>query len=61
MSALSRICLSRRISSITELDREVQIIVKEDNELKFKVEWQCLITQTREKLSRRYKKVKSKN
>lgn len=37
LSALSRICLSRRISSIEELDREVQAIVKERNELKIKV------------------------
>lgn len=61
LSALSRICLSRRISSIEELDREVQAIVKERNELQVKVEWQFSITQAREKLSRHYKQVKSKN
>ena len=61
LSALSRICLSRRIPSIEELDREVQIIVKERNELRIKVEWQFSITQAREKLSRHYEKVKSKN
>lgn len=61
LSALSRICLSRRIKSIEELDREIQAIVKERNELKIKVEWQFSITQAREKLSRHYEKVKSKN
>jgi hypothetical protein len=37
LSALSRICLSRRIASVEELDREVQAIVKERNELRIKV------------------------
>lgn len=61
LSALSRICLSRRIGSIEELDRQVQTIVKERNELKVKVEWQFSISQAREKLSRHYENVKSKN
>ncbi|MCA1628671.1 MAG: IS630 family transposase [Acidobacteria bacterium] len=61
LSALSRICLARRIPSIEELDREVQAIVKERNELKVKVEWQFSISQAREKLSRHYENVKSKN
>jgi hypothetical protein len=61
LSALSRICLSRRISSVEKLDREVQAIVKERNESKIKVEWQFSISQVREKLSRHYENVKSKN
>jgi len=61
LSALSRICLSRRISSIQELDRQIQAIVKERNEMKIKVEWQFSIQQAREKLSRHYEKVKSTN
>jgi len=61
LSALSRICLSRRISSIEELEREVQSLVKERNELQIKVEWQFSITHAREKLCRHYEKVKSKN
>ncbi len=60
-SVLSRICLSRRISSIEELDRQIQAIVKERNELEIKVKWQFSITQAREKLSRHYEKVKTKN
>lgn len=61
LSALSRICLSRRIGSIEELDREVQAVVKERNELQVKVEWQFSISQAREKLNRHYENVKSKN
>ncbi len=61
LSALSRICLSRRIPSIEEVDREVQAIVKERNQLAIKVEWQFSIAQAREKLSRHYEKVKSKD
>jgi DDE superfamily endonuclease len=61
LSAISRICLSRRINSMERLDSEVQALVKERNELKIKVEWQFSITQAREKLSRHYEKVKSKN
>jgi hypothetical protein len=61
LSALSRICLSRRIPSIEGLDGEVQAIVKERNELKIKVEWQFSISQAREKLGRHYEKVKPKN
>lgn len=61
LSALSRICLSRRISSIEELNREVQALVKERNELKLKVEWQFSISQAREKLGRHYVNAKSKN
>jgi hypothetical protein len=61
LSALARICLARRISSIEELDREIQALVKERNELKVKVEWQFSISQAREKLNRHYENVKSKN
>jgi DDE superfamily endonuclease len=61
LSALSRICLSRRIASIEEFDREVQALVKERNELKIKVAWQFSISQAREKLSRHYEKAQSKN
>lgn len=59
LSALSRICLSRRIKSIEELDREIHAIVKERNELKIKVEWQFSITRARQTLSRHYEKVNS--
>ncbi len=61
LSALARICLSRRLSSTKELDHEIQTLVKERNDLKVKAEWQFSITKAREKLSRHYEKVKSKN
>jgi hypothetical protein len=61
LSAISRISLARRIPSIEELDREVQALVKERNELGIKVEWQFSISQAREKLSRHYENAKSKN
>jgi hypothetical protein len=61
LSALSRICPSRRIKSIEELAREMEAIVKERNELKNKVERQFSITRAREKLSRHYEEVTSKN
>jgi hypothetical protein len=61
LSALSRICLSRRIPSMEELDREIQSLVKERNQLAIKVEWQFSIANAREKLSRHYEKVQSKD
>ena len=61
LSALSRICLARRISSIEELDQEIQSLVCERNELGIKVEWQFSIASAREKLSRHYEKVQSKD
>ena len=61
LSALSRICLSRRIPSIEEVDREIQSLVKERNKLAIKVEWQFSIANAREKLSRHYEKVQSKD
>jgi hypothetical protein len=61
LSAISRVCLARRIKSMEELDGEVQAIVKERNELEIKVEWQFSIAQARKKLSRHYENVRSKN
>ena len=61
LSALSRMCLSRRIPSREELDREIQSLVKERNRLQVKVEWQFSIANAREKLSRHYEKVQSKD
>ncbi len=61
LSALSRICLARRIPSMEELDRQIQSLVKERTELKIKVQWQFSIAKARKKLSRHYEKVKSKD
>lgn len=61
LSVLSRSCLGRQISSVEKLDDEVQAIVKESNEQQCKVTWQFSIPQAREKLKRRYEKVKPNN
>lgn len=61
LSALSRICLSRRIASMQELDQEIQSLVKERNELKVKVQWQFSIAKARKKLSRHYENMRSKD
>ena len=61
LSALSRLCLSRRLGSIEALDHEVQALVKERNDAQSKVEWQFSLTQAREKLHRHYEKVNTKN
>jgi hypothetical protein len=61
LSALSRICLSRRIPSMGKLDREIQSLVKERNEMGIRVEWQFSIAKARKKLSRHYEKVLSKD
>ncbi len=61
LSALSRICMSRRVPTTEKLDSEIPALVKDRNELAIKVEWQFSITNAREKLSRHYDKVQSKN
>jgi hypothetical protein len=61
LSALTRICLDRRIDSSEELTRQIEAIVKERNKLKIKVRWQFTVSQAREKLNRHYEEVKSKN
>jgi hypothetical protein len=61
LSALSRICLARRMASTEDLDREAQAIVKERNEVQIGVEWRFSIAQAREELSRHHESVKSKN
>lgn len=61
LSALSRICLGRRIPALEKLDDEVQALVKERNAKQCKVTWQFSIPQAREKLKRHYEKVKPNN
>jgi len=61
LSALARICLDRRIDSLEKLDREMQALVTERNDLRIKVQWQFSIAQARDKRRRHYDKVKSKN
>ena len=61
LSALSRICLDRRIGTIADLDREIQALVTERNARSIKVAWQFTVVQARDKLQRHYEHVKSKN
>jgi len=60
LSAIARICLSRRISSIDDLRREVEAIVKEREKSGIKIEWQFSIPQARAKLNRHYENVVQK-
>ncbi|MDQ3686341.1 MAG: IS630 family transposase, partial [Acidobacteriota bacterium] len=60
-SALSRLCLSRRIPSQAELEREVLAIVKERAAKQIKIEWQFSIEKARTKLNRHYEKVNQEN
>jgi len=61
LSAISRICLSRRIPDMETLSRQLESIVKERNDLEIKVKWQFTVEQAREKLSRHYEELTSKN
>jgi hypothetical protein len=61
LSALSRICLKRRIDSMAELDHQIQQLVKERNQAKASVDWQFSIDSARTKLKRHYQKVNSNN
>lgn len=60
-SAVSRLCLDRRIASKEELEKEVVAIVKERSEKKIKINWQFSIQTARTKLNRHYKKVNLEN
>lgn len=61
LSAISRGCLSRRISSQTELEREVMALVKERTEKRIKIRWQFSIASARCKLNRHYRRVNEDN
>lgn len=60
-SALSRLCLNRRIPTKEILEREVLKLVKERNDKKIKINWTFSITDARKKMNRLYKKVNSSN
>lgn len=60
-SAISRLCLNRRIPSKEILEKEVLAIVKERSEKQIKINWQFSMETAREKLNRHYKGVNSVN
>lgn len=61
LSAISRGCLSRRISSQEILKREVLAFVKERNAKRIKIRWQFSIETARSKLNRHYRRVNEDN
>jgi len=60
-SAISRLCLERRIPSKEKLEKEVLAIIKERSEKQVKINWQFSIETAREKLNRHYKEVNPEN
>jgi hypothetical protein len=60
-SALARQCLSRRIATKAELEREVLALVKERAAKAIKIEWQFSIAAARAKLNRHYEQVQAEN
>lgn len=60
-SAISRLCLNRRIPTIEELRKEVGAIIKDRQKKKIKIDWQFSKEKAREKLNRHYKKVNKEN
>ena len=60
-SAVSRLCLNRRIASKEELEKEVLAIAKERSEKAVKINWQFSIESARTKLNRHYEKVNPEN
>lgn len=60
-SAISRLCLDRRIPTKEKLEKEVTAIVKERSERQVKINWQFSIEVAREKLNRHYKNVNVEN
>lgn len=61
LSALSRVCLSRRIADLETLSQQLKTLADERNELEIKVKWQFTVDQAREKLARHYEELTSKN
>ena len=60
-SALTRLCLARRIPTIEQLEREVLAIVADRAEKRIKISWQFSLQSARSKLNSHYVKVHSGN
>ena len=60
-SALSRLCLNRRIPCMKELESEVLTFFKERTQKGVKIIWQFTKAKARQTLNRHYTKVNSKN
>lgn len=60
-SVLARECLSRRIGSIEELEREALIWCEKRNSKAAKIHWSFTVNTAREKLEKQYHKVNADN
>ena len=60
-SALTRLCLARRIPTIEQLEREVLALVADRTEKQIKITWQFSLQSARSKLNSHYVKVHSAN
>lgn len=60
-SAISRLCLDRRIPTKEKLEKEVLAIIKEREEKQIKINWQFSIETARTKLNRHYTEVNPVN
>ena len=60
-SALSRLCLNRRLPSINQLSKQVFQFFKEWSDDQIKINWQFSCQNTQKKLNRHYSKVNEKN
>lgn len=60
-SAISRLCLDRRIATKKKLKKEVLAVVKDRETKGIKIDWQFSIETAREKLNRHYRKMNKEN
>jgi hypothetical protein len=60
-SALSRMCLNRRIPTLDELEKAVVAFMDERTRKGIKISWQFTIAKAREKMSAAYERVLAKN
>ncbi len=60
-SALTRLCLNRRIPTIEQLESEVMTLIKERSRKEIKINWFFSITDCREKLNKKYSVVNEAN
>ena len=60
-SALSRLCLNRRIPTFAKLEAEILALIRERHEKRIKIHWQFSIQAARSKLNTHYRQVHSAN
>ena len=60
-SALSKLCLNRRIGTKEKLEEQVNAIIEERNDKQIKINWQFSIQTARQKLNNRYTTVNMAN